>query len=219
MSEENATVVIVSDLRWFRLAFKGFLRTFYSEANIREIEASEVDAEKFNQTRMLVVDTQCFDASTLHKLPEQITRNNSTIDITLVAVIKNVDDMLTETLMMARFNGVIVKSQPPANITESLQLLAEGKNCRPAPTVQMKPVEIPEQLKHQLSGEEQAVMTRLMAGTSIAAIAKEFEISEKDCVSHARRITGMLRNSASAQASISNPGSDDDEGLDSKTIH
>lgn len=219
MSEENATVVIVSDFRWFRMAFEGFLRTVYSEASIRKITTSELDGGNFYETRLFVVDTQCFDPSRLHKLPEQLSRNNSIIDVTLVAVIKNVDDMLTETLMLAGFNGVIVKSQPPANITESLQLLAEGKNCRPAPTGQMQPVEIPEQMKQQLSDEEKAVMSRLMAGISIAAIAREFEISEKDCVGHARRITGVLRSSGNVRATESNYISADNKSLDPKKIH
>ena len=179
------------------MAFRGFLRTCYPQANVAEVTALQLVGVLDSPMQMLVIDVQCMDSSTLHRLPQQLSANQpAAADITLVAVIKNIDDLLTESLMLAGFNGVIVKSQPPSQITQSLQLLAEGMNCRPAPsaaTDRVTPLTLPENLQQQLSDQEQAMLSRLMAGTSIQALAREFEISEKECIKLARHITGILR--------------------------
>ncbi len=111
----------------------------------------------------------------------------------VVGVVDEQDDEVVDTIMASGAVGVVVKSTPPSVLVESLTLLLDGEQCRPAPVREISRLDVPETVRAQLTAREQKMLRLISGGQSIGYVARELGLTRARVVTDMRRIMATVR--------------------------
>jgi len=163
------TIHIISPSRWFVKSMEGYMRGALDQPTIHTTDGTNLGALQFNNTQLLIVDTQSLGESEVLSLPYNIRNELSSAE------------------------GIIVKETPPQQIAQSLSVVLGGATCRPPPSSETSRYTLPNHLLAKLDKEQTRIAEMLIKGESFSQIVHKTGIEPKICIKLARQVMKLIK--------------------------